>query len=129
MPSAVGYQPTLATEMGQLQERITSTKDGSITSVQAIYVPADDFTDPAPATTSSHLDAKTLLDRNTAALGIFPAVDPLESSSNILDPNIIGQEHYDVARGVQNCCSVIRNFKTSSRFWASMSSPMRIKRS
>jgi F-type H+/Na+-transporting ATPase subunit beta len=101
MPSAVGYQPTLATEMGQLQERITSTKDGSITSVQAIYVPADDFTDPAPATTFSHLDAKTLLDRNTAALGIFPAVDPLESSSNILDPNIIGQEHYDVARGVQ----------------------------
>ena len=101
MPSAVGYQPTLSTEMGQLQERITSTKDGSITSVQAIYVPADDFTDPAPATTFSHLDAKTLLDRNTAALGIFPAVDPLESSSNILDPNIIGQEPYDVARGVQ----------------------------
>lgn len=101
MPSAVGYQPTLSTEMGQLQERITSTKDGSITSVQAIYVPADDLTDPAPATTFSHLDAKTLLDRNTAALGIFPAVDPLESSSNILDPNIIGQEHYDVARGVQ----------------------------
>lgn len=101
MPSAVGYQPTLATEMGQLQERITSTKDGSITSVQAIYVPADDFTDPAPATTFSHLDAKTLLDRNTAALGIFPAVDPLESSSNILDPNILGEEHYEVARGVQ----------------------------
>ncbi len=101
MPSAVGYQPTLATEMGQLQERITSTRDGSITSVQAIYVPADDFTDPAPATTFSHLDAKTLLDRNTAALGIFPAVDPLESSSNILDPNIIGEEHYEVARGVQ----------------------------
>lgn len=101
MPSAVGYQPTLSTEMGQLQERITSTKDGSITSVQAIYVPADDFTDPAPSTTFSHLDAKTLLDRNTAALGIFPAVDPLESSSNILDPNIIGQEHYDAARGVQ----------------------------
>ncbi|MDY6430132.1 MAG: F0F1 ATP synthase subunit beta [Bacilli bacterium] len=101
MPSAVGYQPTLATEMGQLQERITSTKDGSITSVQAIYVPADDFTDPAPATTFSHLDAKTLLDRNTAALGIFPAVDPLESSSNVLDPNVIGEEHYEVARGVQ----------------------------
>ena len=101
MPSAVGYQPTLATEMGQLQERITSTKDGSITSVQAIYVPADDFTDPAPATAFSHLDAKTLLDRNTAALGIFPAVDPLESSSNIMDPNIIGEEHYEVARGVQ----------------------------
>ncbi len=101
MPSAVGYQPTLSTEMGQLQERITSTKDGSITSVQAIYVPADDFTDPAPATAFSHLDAKTLLDRNTAALGIFPAVDPLESSSNIFDPNIIGIEHYEVARGVQ----------------------------
>ncbi|MCR5491072.1 MAG: F0F1 ATP synthase subunit beta [Bacilli bacterium] len=101
MPSAVGYQPTLATEMGQLQERITSTRDGSITSVQAIYVPADDFTDPAPATTFSHLDAKTLLDRNTAALGIFPAVDPLESSSNVLDPNVIGEEHYEVARGVQ----------------------------
>ena len=101
MPSAVGYQPTLATEMGQLQERITSTKEGSITSVQAIYVPADDFTDPAPATAFSHLDAKTLLDRNTAALGIFPAVDPLESSSNILDPNIIGERHYEVARGVQ----------------------------
>ena len=101
MPSAVGYQPTLATEMGQLQERITSTKDGSITSVQAIYVPADDFTDPAPATTFSHLDARTLLDRNTAALGIFPAVDPLESTSNILDPNIVGEEHYEVARGVQ----------------------------
>ena len=101
MPSAVGYQPTLATEMGQLQERITSTKDGSITSVQAVYVPADDFTDPAPATTFSHLDAKTLLDRNTASLGIFPAVDPLESTSTILDPYIIGEEHYEVARGVQ----------------------------
>ncbi|MEE3299206.1 MAG: F0F1 ATP synthase subunit beta [Candidatus Enteromonas sp.] len=101
MPSAVGYQPTLATEMGQLQERITSTKDGSITSVQAIYVPADDFTDPAPATTFSHLDARTLLDRNTAALGIFPAVDPLDSTSNALDPNIVGEEHYEVARGVQ----------------------------
>ena len=101
MPSAVGYQPTLATEMGQLQERITSTKDGSITSVQAIYVPADDLTDPAPATTFSHLDAKTVLDRNTAALGIYPAVDPLDSTSNILDPNIVGKEHYAVAREVQ----------------------------
>ena len=101
MPSAVGYQPTLATEMGQLQERITSTKNGSITSVQAIYVPADDLTDPAPATTFSHLDAKTVLDRNTAALGIYPAVDPLDSSSNILDPNIVGEEHYKVAREVQ----------------------------
>ena len=101
MPSAVGYQPTLSTEMGQLQERITSTKEGSITSVQAVYVPADDFTDPAPATTFSHLDARTLLDRNTAALGIFPAVDPLESTSNLLDPNFVGEEHYEVARGVQ----------------------------
>ena len=101
MPSAVGYQPTLATEMGQLQERITSTKNGSITSVQAIYVPADDLTDPAPATTFSHLDSKTVLDRNTAALGIYPAVDPLDSTSNILDPNIVGEEHYKVAREVQ----------------------------
>ena len=101
MPSAVGYQPTLATEMGQLQERITSTNDGSITSVQAIYVPADDLTDPAPATTFSHLDAKTVLDRGIAALGIYPAVDPLESSSRILDPLVVGQEHYEVARGVQ----------------------------
>ena len=101
MPSAVGYQPTLATEMGQLQERITSTKNGSITSIQAIYVPADDLTDPAPATTFSHLDAKTVLDRNTAALGIYPAVDPLESASNILDPEVVGLKHYTVAREVQ----------------------------
>ena len=101
MPSAVGYQPTLATEMGQLQERITSTKDGSITSVQAIYVPADDLTDPAPATTFTHLDAKTVLDRSIAALGIYPAVDPLDSASRILDPLIVGEEHYQVARGVQ----------------------------
>ena len=100
MPSAVGYQPTLATEMGQLQERITSTKDGSITSVQAIYVPADDLTDPAPATAFSHLDAKTVLDRGTAALGIYPAVDPLASSSTALEPAIVGEEHYKVARGV-----------------------------
>lgn len=108
MPSAVGYQPTLATEMGQLQERITSTKNGSITSIQAVYVPADDLTDPAPATTFSHLDAKTVLDRGTAALGIYPAVDPLESSSNILDPNIIGEEHYKVARGVQ---AILQRYK------------------
>ena len=101
MPSAVGYQPTLATEMGQLQERITSTKNGSITSVQAIYVPADDLTDPAPATAFTHLDAKTVLDRDIAALGIYPAVDPLESSSRILDPLVVGEEHYEVARGVQ----------------------------
>lgn len=100
MPSAVGYQPTLATEMGELQERITSTKDGSITSVQAIYVPADDLTDPAPATTFSHLDASTVLSRQIASLGIYPAVDPLASSSRILDPNIIGEEHYTTTRRV-----------------------------
>ena len=102
MPSAVGYQPTLATEMGALQERITSTKKGSITSVQAVYVPADDLTDPAPATTFSHLDAKTVLSRQISSLGIYPAVDPLESTSRVLDPNIVGKEHYDVARGVQS---------------------------
>ena len=101
MPSAVGYQPTLATEMGQLQERIASTRDGSITSIQAVYVPADDLTDPAPATTFAHLDAKTVLSRQTASLGIYPAVDPLESSSNILNPNIVGKRHYKVARSVQ----------------------------
>ena len=101
MPSAVGYQPTLATEMGQLQERITSTKEGSITSVQAIYVPADDLTDPAPATAFTHLDAKTVLDRSIAALGIYPAVDPLDSTSRMLDPLVVGDEHYEVARGVQ----------------------------
>ncbi|MEG0571165.1 MAG: F0F1 ATP synthase subunit beta, partial [Oscillospiraceae bacterium] len=101
MPSAVGYQPTLATEMGQLQERITSTKKGSITSVQAVYVPADDLTDPAPATTFAHLDATTVLSRAISSLGIYPAVDPLESSSRILSPEIVGKEHYDVAREVQ----------------------------
>lgn len=108
MPSAVGYQPTLATEMGQLQERITSTHKGSITSVQAVYVPADDLTDPAPATTFTHLDAKTVLDRNIASLGIYPAVDPLASTSRLLDPLIIGQEHYKVARDVQ---SILQRFK------------------
>lgn len=108
MPSAVGYQPTLATEMGQLQERIASTKDGSITSIQAVYVPADDLTDPAPATTFSHLDAKTVLDRSIAALGLYPAVDPLASSSNFLDPNVVGQEHYEVARQVQ---SILQRYK------------------
>lgn len=102
MPSAVGYQPTLATEMGDLQERITSTKRGSITSVQAIYVPADDLTDPAPATTFAHLDATTVLSRQIAELGIYPAVDPLDSTSRILDPRIVGEEHYTVARTVQN---------------------------
>ncbi len=101
MPSAVGYQPTLATEMGELQERITSTKDGSITSVQAVYVPADDLTDPAPATTFTHLDAKTVLSRDIASQGIYPAVDPLDSTSRILAPEIVGEEHYQVARGVQ----------------------------
>ena len=101
MPSAVGYQPTLATEMGALQERITSTKKGSITSVQAVYVPADDLTDPAPATTYAHLDATTVLDRGIASLGIYPAVDPLESTSRILAPEIVGKEHYEVARDVQ----------------------------
>ena len=101
MPSAVGYQPTLATEMGALQERITSTKDGSITSVQAVYVPADDLTDPAPATTFAHLDATTVLDRGIASLGIYPAVDPLESTSRILSPDVVGYEHYRVARDVQ----------------------------
>ena len=101
MPSAVGYQPTLATEMGALQERITSTKDGSITSIQAVYVPADDLTDPAPATTFAHLDATTVLDRSIASLGIYPAVDPLASTSRILSADILGQEHYEVARAVQ----------------------------
>ena len=101
MPSAVGYQPTLATEMGALQERITSTMKGSITSVQAVYVPADDLTDPAPATTFAHLDATTVLSRAISSLGIYPAVDPLDSTSRILTPEIVGQEHYDVARQVQ----------------------------
>jgi len=108
MPSAVGYQPTLATEMGDLQERITSTDVGSITSVQAVYVPADDLTDPAPATTFTHLDACTVLDRSIADLGIYPAVDPLESSSRALEPDVVGQEHYDVAVGVQQ---ILQNYK------------------
>ncbi|MFP3155690.1 F0F1 ATP synthase subunit beta [Lachnospiraceae bacterium ZAX-1] len=108
MPSAVGYQPTLQTEMGALQERITSTKNGSITSVQAIYVPADDLTDPAPATTFAHLDATTVLSRAISELGIYPAVDPLESSSRILDPRIVGQEHFEVARGVQE---ILQSYK------------------
>ncbi len=108
MPSAVGYQPTLATEMGELQERITSTKNGSITSIQAVYVPADDLTDPAPATTFSHLDSTVVLSRSLASLGIYPAVDPLDSSSTILDPQIIGKEHYEVTRGVQK---VLQRYK------------------
>ena len=101
MPSAVGYQPTLATDVGKLQERITSTDKGSITSVQAVYVPADDLTDPAPATTFAHLDATTVLSREISEKGIYPAVDPLDSTSNVLDPNIVGEEHYNVAREVQ----------------------------
>ena len=101
MPSAVGYQPTLSTEMGGLQERITSTKTGSITSIQAVYVPADDLTDPAPATPLAHLDATTVLSRNLAAKGIYPAVDPLDSSSTMLQPWILGNEHYDAAQGVK----------------------------
>ncbi len=108
MPSAVGYQPTLATEMGALQERITSTKNGSITSVQAVYVPADDLTDPAPATTFAHLDATTVLDRGIASLGIYPAVDPLDSTSRILSPEIVGSEHYETARAVQ---SILQRYK------------------
>jgi len=108
MPSAVGYQPTLATEMGELQERITSTKDGSITSVQAIYVPADDLTDPAPATTFTHLDATTVLSRDIASMGIYPAVDPLDSTSRVLTPEIVGSLHYEVARGVQK---VLQRYK------------------
>ena len=108
MPSAVGYQPTLSTEMGDLQERITSTKKGSITSVQAVYVPADDLTDPAPATAFAHLDATSVLERKIAELGIYPAVDPLASTSRILDPRIIGDRHYTVARNVQ---SVLQQYK------------------
>ncbi len=109
IPSAVGYQPTLGTDMGAMQERITSTKNGSITSVQAVYVPADDLTDPAPATTFAHLDATTVLSRSIAELGIFPAVDPLDSTSRILDPQIIGDEHYQVARSVQE---ILQKYKS-----------------
>jgi F-type H+-transporting ATPase subunit beta len=109
IPSAVGYQPTLATDLGALQERITTTKSGSITSVQAVYVPADDLTDPAPATTFAHLDATTVLSRALTELGIYPAVDPLDSTSRMLDPSIVGQEHYDIARGVQK---LIQDYKS-----------------
>merc|ERR1712183_907144 len=109
IPSAVGYQPTLATDMGTMQERITTTRKGSITSVQAIYVPADDLTDPSPATTFAHLDATTVLSRSVAERGIYPAVDPLESSSRIMDPNVIGHEHYDIARGVQK---ILQDYKS-----------------
>jgi F-type H+/Na+-transporting ATPase subunit beta len=108
MPSAVGYQPTLSTDLGELEERITTTRKGSITSVQAIYVPADDLTDPAPATTFAHLDATTVLSRQIAERGIYPSVDPLDSTSRILDPNVVGQEHYSVARQVQE---VLQRYK------------------
>ena len=114
IPSAVGYQPTLATEMGALQERITSTKNGSITSVQAVYVPADDLTDPAPATTFTHLDATTVLSRAISELGIYPAVDPLESTSRILDPRIVGKEHYEVATEVKN---ILERYKELTRYY------------
>src|SRR5260370_12932849 len=110
MPSAVGYQPNLATEMGELQERITSTKKGSITSVQAIYVPADDLTDPAPATTFAHLDATTVLSRALTEIGIYPAVDPLASTSPILDPPIVGQEHYDVPQSLKKTPQPTKDF-------------------
>lgn len=111
IPSAVGYQPTLATDLGGLQERITTTKKGSITSVQAIYVPADDLTDPAPATTFAHLDATTVLSRGIAELGIYPAVDPLDSTSRMLSPSILGDEHYNVARGVQKVLQDYKNLQ------------------
>jgi len=109
IPSAVGYQPTLATDMGALQERITSTKKGSITSVQAVYVPADDLTDPAPATSFAHLDATTVLSRQIAELGIYPAVDPLDSTSRVLDPRVVGEEHYETATGVQQ---ILQTYKS-----------------
>ena len=125
IPSAVGYQPTLATDMGQLQERITSTKNGSITSVQAIYVPADDLTDPAPATSFAHLDATTVLSRAISELGIYPAVDPLDSTSRLLDPQVIGEEHYQVARDVQGILQRYKSCRTSSPSSAWTSSPRR----
>ena len=114
IPSAVGYQPTLATDMGNLQERITSTDKGSITSVQAIYVPADDLTDPAPATSFSHLDATTVLSRQIAEIGIYPAVDPLDSTSRILDPRVVGDEHYRVARDVQRILQAYKSLQDLS---------------
>merc|ERR1739848_244598 len=114
VPSAVGYQPTWATDMGGMQERITSTNKGSITSVQAVYVPADDLTDPAPATTFAHLDAQTVLSRDIASLGIHPAVDPLDSSSRMMDPRIVGDEHYSVARFVQKLLQDYKSCRTSS---------------
>ena len=127
MPSAVGYQPTLADEMGELQERITSTRGKSITSMQAVYVPADDYTDPAPATTFAHLDATTELSARCSPRGIFPAVDPLASSSTILDPAVVGDEHYRVAQEVIRSCSATRIFRTSSPSSVSTSCPRRTK--
>merc|ERR1711950_94381 len=123
IPSAVGYQPTLATDMGGMQERITTSKKGSITSVQAIYVPADDLTDPAPATTFAHLDATTVLSRSVAERGIYPAVDPLDSTSRIMDPNIIGAEHYEVARGVQKILQDYKSLRILLPSWVWMSCP------
>jgi flagellar biosynthesis/type III secretory pathway ATPase len=125
MPSAVGYQPTLAEEMGRLQERITSTKVGSITSIQAVYVPADDLTDPSPATTFAHLDSTVVLSRDIAALGIYPAVDPLDSTSRQLDPLVVGEEHYTPPAPCRARCSATRNCATSSRFWAWTNWPRR----
>ena len=127
MPSQVGYQPTLETEMGQLQERITSTRNGSVTSVQAIYVPADDLTDPAPASAFAHLNATTVLSRSIAEKGIYPAVDPLESTSTILEPDIVGDEHYDIATHVKEISSATRSSRTSSPSSASTSSPTRTR--
>ena len=123
MPSAVGYQPTLATEMGLMQERITSTKRGSITSIQAIYVPADDLTDPAPATTFAHLDATTVLSRKIASLGIYPAVDPLDSTSRILKADIVGEEHYNTAQRLRSFSSDTTNYRISLPSWVWMNFP------
>ena len=127
MPSAVGYQPTLATDIGELQERITSTKDGSITSVQAVYVPADDLTDPAPAGVFTHLDATTVLNRSIAELGIYPAVDPLDSTSRILDPNVLGQEHYEVAGVCRLFFSVTKNCRILLLFSVWKNFPTKIR--
>ena len=128
MPSAVGYQPTLATEMGQLQERISSTNKGSVTSIQAVFVPADDYTDPAPATTFAHLDSTTNLERKLTEMGIYPAVDPLASTSRALEPSIVGQEHYDVAREVQSTLQNIESYKILLRFLVWMNYQMKINK-
>ena len=128
MPSAVGYQPTLATEMGQLQERISSTNKGSVTSIQAVFVPADDYTDPAPATTFAHLDSTTNLERKLTEMGIYPAVDPLASTSRALEPSVVGQEHYDVAREVQSTLQNIESYKILLRFLVWMNYQMKINK-